>query len=308
MADRLDHLDGGQPVEAAPEAGDERPVVLVQDRHPVREPRLGDRAGSVPELLLRDRRGHHAAAVVPGRVDRERPPAGADLDQPAARAEVQLAADEVQLGALRLLERGVLAVEDAAGVSHGRVQEGGEEGVPGVVVRGDVPPAAGAGVPAQPVEDPAEGPQRGGRAAVHALERLPVPREHPDHRGQVGGGPPAPAVGLGGPDRAAPDERPPGGGVRDRHPGRGRRIAGRSSEHVERPVLPHLEASRCDPPEAVQHQAAGHPLRPGPPGRGGRRTQDSGRRSGCGWNGVFFSHSFRASQWIQATTRTVSSG
>ena len=57
--------------------------------------------------------------VVLGRVQRERAPAGADVEHPHAGLETELAADEVELGALRLDERHLGRDVEAAGVRHG---------------------------------------------------------------------------------------------------------------------------------------------------------------------------------------------
>jgi hypothetical protein len=58
--------------------------------------------------------------------------------------QVELAAEEIELRELRLLEGHVLALEHCARVHHRRIEEGSEEVVADVVMRGNVAAAAGA--------------------------------------------------------------------------------------------------------------------------------------------------------------------
>jgi hypothetical protein len=67
-------------------------------------------------------------------VQRERAPAAADVEDALAGLQVELRADEVELGPLRLLERRRAAREDRARVRHRLVQEEREVLVGEVVV------------------------------------------------------------------------------------------------------------------------------------------------------------------------------
>ena len=89
-----------------------------------------------PELDLALGQGHsqHLDAVVAGGVDREAPPAAADVEHALALHQRELAAHERKLGLLGLLERRRAALEVGAAVGHRRVEEQREELVAGVVV------------------------------------------------------------------------------------------------------------------------------------------------------------------------------
>ena len=188
-ADVLAHLDRRHRVEGTVS---DLAVVLEPDLDPVLES-LGLDPGVDEGLLLR-RQGHpdDADAVLLGRVDRQRAPPAADVEVPVRRGvgqrvEPQLAADEVELVALRVLQgvRRVVAREVRAGVSHVRVEDERVEVVGEVVVVGDrvlvTPPRV------QPSAQPglARGWRR--RPADHVEgEGRPDPR---DQRGRRPGGP-----------------------------------------------------------------------------------------------------------------------
>ena len=154
-ADVLDHADRGDLVVGL--AGEVAPVHDV-DVDEVADARL---LGALPRadgLRLRERHARRAHAVLARRVHDEAAPAAADVEQPLARLQLQLAADEVELRALRLLERLRPAREDRARVRHRRVEEEREELVADVVVVADGAQVALAAVA------PADRPQlRGGR-------------------------------------------------------------------------------------------------------------------------------------------------
>ena len=59
-------------------------------------------------LLLGDRDADAAHAVLAGRVQQQRAPAAADVQQPLALAQLELAADQVDLARLRGVERVVV--------------------------------------------------------------------------------------------------------------------------------------------------------------------------------------------------------
>jgi len=84
------------------------------------------------------------------RLDRERPPAGADLEKPGALADLRLVEDRPHLAQLGVLERLPVqrlgAVEERRAVGEAGVEERREEVVGQVVVRLDVATGAREGV------------------------------------------------------------------------------------------------------------------------------------------------------------------
>ena len=72
-----------------------------------------------------------ADAVALGGVDREAAPAAADVQHALARLQVELAAHQVELRLLRLLERAGAARAERAAVGHRLVEEEAEELVDG---------------------------------------------------------------------------------------------------------------------------------------------------------------------------------
>ncbi len=132
--DGLDHLDGGELVVGAGEVA----VVVVQHGDAVGQALAGDPLGGVGVLLGRDRGGGDPGAVVAGRVHGEAAPAGADLDDPLVGAQVEHAAEPVELLLGGVLERGVPGREDGRRVHHRGVEEVLEEVVAEVVVGPDV--------------------------------------------------------------------------------------------------------------------------------------------------------------------------
>ena len=152
LADVLAHLDRRHGVERL--VG-ELPVVLQPDLDLVGEAERLDPGQPVGPLLGRERHARGPHAVVLGRVHEERRPPAADVQQPHAGPERELAADEVELVALGVDEavgRGCLLRPVPARVGHLRVEEEGVEVVGEVVVVGDRGAVAAAGVqpPVQP--------------------------------------------------------------------------------------------------------------------------------------------------------------
>ena len=169
-ADVLTHLQGADGVEVV--ALGHLAVVLEPDLDPVLQTALGD--PGVDELLLLrgDRDAGDLGAEVLGGVQRQRAPAAADVEHRHARLEAELGADEVELGALRVLERRLRGRVVAAAVGHLRLEDEGVELVGEVVVVADRRPVARQAV--QPALDPrlrrgarrwpAERAETGGRA------------------------------------------------------------------------------------------------------------------------------------------------
>ena len=86
------------------------------------------------ELAVRQRDADRADAVVLGRVQDQPAPAAADVEEAFAGAQTQLAADQVELGELRVLQRVAGVAEVGARVDHARVEPEPVEVVADVVV------------------------------------------------------------------------------------------------------------------------------------------------------------------------------
>ena len=150
----LDHADAGDGVERGVA---QLAVVGHPDLHAVLEaalahPLLGDR-----RLRLGERYAGHLDVVALGRVDREAAPAAAHVEQAVAGLQVELAADEVELLLLGLLERPGAAREERAAVGERLAEEEREELGRQVVVV-----AHGAGVAPDAVALAARAQLRGG--------------------------------------------------------------------------------------------------------------------------------------------------
>src|SRR5262249_8699608 len=147
-------------------------------------------------LRAADRGRRDARAVSRGRVDREGPPARADLEETVARDELELAADRVALGELGLLERGAGMLEERARVGQARVKEERRAVRPrvgGVAFVRRAPVTRVAPRRVAPPRAPARA-RRGQTAA--RLEHLHVADGEADQRHEVGRGPEAVDVRL----------------------------------------------------------------------------------------------------------------
>jgi len=71
------------------------------------------------------------------RVHDQRPPAAADIEEAFARLEAELAADQIELGLLRLIERVIRLGEVGAGVDHAPIEPETIESVTDIVVIAD---------------------------------------------------------------------------------------------------------------------------------------------------------------------------
>ena len=133
-ADMLGHADAGRLVEPRG-----RQVAIVAKLH----------LGAVGQALRRDPLARQAGLrlgqgdaggvhpVVGRRVPDQRPPAAADVQEALARAQAQLAADQVQLLLLGLVERRLRAGEIGARVDHVAIEPEPVEVVADVVVVAD---------------------------------------------------------------------------------------------------------------------------------------------------------------------------
>ena len=101
-------------------------------------------------LSLREGDPERVDAVFAGRVHDEPAPATPHVEQAHPWTQAELAAHQVDLLRLRLLERGVRAGEDRAGVGHRRAEDEFVEAVAHVVVVGDGGGVAGLAVPHAP--------------------------------------------------------------------------------------------------------------------------------------------------------------
>ena len=129
----LEHADRGDLVELAVEPR----IVLEFDGHPVLQAEPRDLLLGIGELLLGERDAVGANAVVLRGVN-ERAPAAADVEKALVRLEPQLAADHVELVALRLREVVVRLGEIGAAVDHLGIEKERVELVGQIVVVLDV--------------------------------------------------------------------------------------------------------------------------------------------------------------------------
>jgi len=112
-------------------------VVAVLDEAAPLEAKGLDAGGGPVGLRLGERHPVRRDAVVLRGPDREPAPAAADVEERLARFQPELAADEIDLVLLRLLELAVRIAIVGAGVEHERVQEQGVEVVRDIVVMRD---------------------------------------------------------------------------------------------------------------------------------------------------------------------------
>ena len=194
----FEHFDGDDLVELAGDVA----VVLHPHFDAVGESGGGDAPHREIVLLLRDgERGDAAAVVLPG-VQTPAAPAGADLEDVIAGLQVELAAERVVLGDLRLLERR-RAVPTRARIHHRAVEPEAEELVGEIVVLADIAPCDGARVGAQQVAEPVGGAEKidgHGFRPLRAGERRRVfnVQDEPANDGrEIGRIPVAVEVGLG---------------------------------------------------------------------------------------------------------------
>ena len=136
-ADVLDHPDRGDLVVAG--VGRQVAHVEVLDPTALAESERRDALGGVVGLGARQGDAVGADAVVLGGPDGEAAPAAADVEQALVAAQAQLAADQIELVGLGLLERAVGLAIVGARVDHERIEEQRVEVVGDVVVVGDRP-------------------------------------------------------------------------------------------------------------------------------------------------------------------------
>ncbi len=147
FANVLDHADAGHRVEPLLA---QVAVVHHLELDPIADPGLAGPLGRQLGLRLRKGDPQRRCAVLPGGVDSEAPPATADVEHPHSRLELQLAADQLELRALGVLERVRSVLEQRAAVGHALIEEQGEELVRDVVVVADRLGVPALGVSAPP--------------------------------------------------------------------------------------------------------------------------------------------------------------
>jgi len=99
--DVLGHTDRGDSViRAVPDLA----VVLHANLDTLAQPRLRDAVARQGRLLTRERHAEHPHPVVPRGVQRQAAPAAPHIEHPHPRLQPQLAADQLQLVPLRLLQ------------------------------------------------------------------------------------------------------------------------------------------------------------------------------------------------------------
>ncbi len=127
------------------------PVVLQPDLDPVAEPRLLDPLPGTVHLLPAEGHPDHLGPVVLRRMDCHRSPPAADVEETCPRPPVEgeLAADQLVLGRLGLLQGRRLGDEPRARVGHRLAEDQPVEVVAHVVVVADR-----SGVPGRGVESP----------------------------------------------------------------------------------------------------------------------------------------------------------
>ena len=108
--------------------------VGVAHLDPVAQPALGDALARELGLGFGERHAHRVDAVVLGRVEHHAAPPAPDVEEPHPWLEVELAADELVLVRLRVLERGGVVVPDRARVGERRTEHHPVEVVRHVVV------------------------------------------------------------------------------------------------------------------------------------------------------------------------------
>ncbi len=196
LADVLDHADAGDRIEAflAQVA-----VIHHPELDPVVHSGLARQLLRQLRLRLRERDAPDRGAVLARGVDRQASPAAADVEHALAGLQLELAADQLQLGALGVLQGLRPWLEQRTAVGHRLVQEQGEELVRDVVVVADGLRVAALRVPAPPARAKlgggrlrpameARGPQRrrSESQSLREAERGRVPAaEQRDHPVQV---------------------------------------------------------------------------------------------------------------------------
>ena len=121
--DVLEHADAGDLVEVRrAEALLEFAIIELQDLDAIRQSGVRDTFACQFELAVRQRDADRVHAVVLGGVQGQPAPAAADVEEAFAGAQTQLAADQVELGELRVLQRVAGVAEVGARVHHERVE------------------------------------------------------------------------------------------------------------------------------------------------------------------------------------------
>ncbi|CEE59684.1 hypothetical protein XACW160_290032 [Xanthomonas citri pv. citri] len=186
VADGFDHLDRDHAVEAAFQVA----VVAQQHRHPIAQTCRGDALVGQLELLAGNGGGGDAAAVFACGVQCKAAPAGADLHHMMVRRQAQFLADAFELAGRRALQcrlalRLFAVDKDGRRVHQVFIQKQFEQRVAQVVMRGDIAPAAAAGIARKRMQAAHGQAAQARGAGLHRVQPLAVAQQQPHQRHQV---------------------------------------------------------------------------------------------------------------------------
>ena len=251
VADRLEHLDRHDGVVAAARVA----VVLEADVGSAGEADPRQTVAGEARLGRRQGQAGDVAAELRGSDLGEAAPATADLEHPHPRRQAGQGGEAQVLPALRLGQVTATSVEHRRRVGHRLVQEQPVELVRQVVVGGDIASRAGAGVGAEEVPEPLDGPSRHAEKTV--VGELPlVGEEDAEQADQVGARPLAGGVGFAQADVGASQEPSETGPVVHREDrARAARALAKAAHRTVREV--ELQSAVADPLESGENQARG---------------------------------------------------
>ena len=172
------------------------------------------------------------------------------------RAQVELAADAIDLGRRRFFERRLGPLENRARVHQRPIEYQLEEIVTEIVMRRDIALAAGFGVAIEVMEQPAHRIRQPREAAVDALGHGAIAHHDLHERGQVVGAPRARHVRLGGAHAACEREVGIKAVVVDANRRAQIGVSGILTQRNPRAAVFDHEAPAFDPRQTAEHRAA----------------------------------------------------
>ena len=146
----------------------------------------GENFTRVVVLLTANGYRSYATSVSLSHVCREAAPAGADFEHVILWAELEFAADAIELADLCLLQSIVGAFVISTRVGQVAIQEEAIEVVAKIVVIRDIAAAAGLRVAAAAMLKKVSEPAEGGQEAIAAVQLVQVSHRQPDDRDQIG--------------------------------------------------------------------------------------------------------------------------
>ena len=225
MPDRLDHLYRDAAIILPAQVA----VIAEQDFNPLAKAGGLDPLFGQLILLPGNGRAGHAATVVSGGMDREAAPAGTDLDHMMLGAQIQFAADQVQLGDRGLVKVVCPGPEHARRIGHALIQKQPEQIVAQIVVILDIPAAAAPGIGPEEMTQPVFERGQAGRPLFQPIHLRAVGDQDAKQGLQAGAGPEPAPVGVGRAVAAMQTQRRVKGGIMHPEPdgqsGRRARIA-----------------------------------------------------------------------------------